>query len=176
MDKKSNKIIHQGADYLLALKGNQGVLHDEVKSFFEDHESLKYAETKSGIVQKVEDHDKGYGRIEKRTCTVTDYLDWLPSKVRRDWLSLRSVVRVESETMLSNATVRQDTRYCLSSMAPDTALHLESSRKHWATENSCHWMLDVVFRVDQYRARGGDAAQNLSTLRRLALNLSLIHI
>ena len=73
--------------------------------------------------------------------------------------------------MLSNATVRQDTRYCLSSMAPDTALHLESSRKHWAIENSCHWVLDVVFRENQCRARGGDAAQNLSTLRRLALNL-----
>jgi len=56
-------------------------------------------------------------------------------------------------------------------MSPNAALHLDCSRKHWGIENSCHWVLDVVFREDQCRARGGDAAQNLSTLRRLALNL-----
>jgi len=111
------EIIHQGADYLLALKGNQETLHEEVKSFFEDPESLNYAEEKGGVVESAEDHDKGHGRIEKRVCTVTDYLDWLPAKVRRDWLGLRSVVRVQSEATLSNGTVRRDTRYFLSSMA-----------------------------------------------------------
>lgn len=165
------EIIHQGADYLLALKGNQETLHDEVKAFFEDAGSLKYAEEKGAVVETVEDHDKGHGRIEKRVCTVTDYLEWLPAKVRRDWLGLRSLVRVETETALSNGSERRETRYYLSSMAPDAAHHLDCSRKHWGIENSCHWVLDVVFREDQSRARSGDCAQNLSTLRRLALNL-----
>jgi len=165
------EIIHQGADYLLALKGNQETLHEEVKAFFEDPESLKYAEQNSAVVETVEDHDKGHGRIEKRVCTVTDYLEWLPAKVRRDWLGLRSLVRVESETTLSNGSERVETRYYLSSMAPDAAHHLNCSRKHWGIENSCHWVLDVVFREDQSRARSGNCAQNLSTLRRLALNL-----
>ncbi len=165
------EIIHHGADYLLALKGNQETLHNEVKAFFEDPESLKYAETKGAVVETVEDHDKGHGRIEKRVCTVTDYLDWLPAKVRRDWLGLRSLVRVETQTALSNGSERRETRYYLSSMSPDAAHHLDCSRKHWGIENSCHWVLDVVFREDQSRARSGDCAQNLSTLRRFALNL-----
>ena len=124
-----------------------------------------------GQRQYDEDHDKGHGRLERRICTVTDYLEWLPAKVRRDWLGLRSVVRVESRSELRDGTVRQDTRYYLSSQAPDAAKHLECSRGHWGIENSCHWVLDVVFREDQCRARSGDAAQNLSTLRRMALNL-----
>lgn len=62
-------------------------------------------------------------------------------------------------------------RYYISSLAPDAARHLELSRSHWTIENSCHWVLDVVFREDDARARCGDAAQNLSTLRRIALNL-----
>jgi len=165
------EIIHQGAHYLLALKGNQETLHDEVKAFFEEAESLEYAAEKGAIVETVEEHDKGHGRLEKRTCTVTDYLDWLPGKTRRDWLGLRTLVRVQTETTLSNATVRRETRYYLSSMEPDAAHHLDCSRKHWGIENSCHWVLDVVFGEDASRARSGDCAQNLSTLRRLALNL-----
>jgi len=165
------EIIHQGADFLLALKGNQETLHDDVKAFFEDPESLVYAEQKGATVATAEEVDKGHGRVEKRVCTVTDFLDWLPAKTRRDWLGLKSIVRLESETTLSNGTTRQDTRYYLSSMEPDALHHLGCSRGHWGIENSCHWVLDVIFGEDQCRARSGHAAQNLSTLRRLVLNL-----
>lgn len=165
------EIIHQGADYLLALKGNQGTLHDDVKAFFEDPGNLEYARQKGGEIETIEEVDKGHGRIEKRICTVTNYLDWLPRKVRREWLGLQSIVRVESEATLSNGTTRRDTRYYLSSLEPGAARHLECSRGHWGIENSCHWVLDVVFGEDQCRARSGHAAQNLSTMRRLALNL-----
>jgi len=165
------EITHQGADFLLALKGNQETLHDDVKAFFEDPESLVYAREKGGIVSRAEEMDKGHGRVEKRVCTVTDFLAWLPAKTKRDWLGLKSIVRVESETVLSNDTIRKDTRYYLSSMEADAAHHLTCSRGHWGIENSCHWVLDVVFGEDQCRARSGHAAQNLSTLRRLVLNL-----
>lgn len=164
-------IIQAGADYLLALKGNQGTLHDDVREFFQDPANLGYAREKGGTVQTFEHHDKGHGRIEKRACTVTDWLDWLPAKVRRDWLGLRSIARVESHTTLANGKVRVEIRYYISSLPPDAAQHLELSRAHWGIENSCHWVLDVVFREDESRARCGDAAQNLSTLRRIALNL-----
>lgn len=164
-------IIHAGADYLLALKGNQGTLHEEVRAFFEDPDSLAYGREKGAIVDICEQHDKGHGRIEKRVCTVTDYLGWLPAKVRRDWLGLRSIVKVESRAELGGGKVRKDTRYYLSSLPPEAARHLELSRAHWGIENSCHWVLDVVFSEDQARARCGDAAQNLSCLRRIALNM-----
>lgn len=164
------EIIHAGAEYLLALKGNQGSLHDDVRAFFEDPANLPYAEEKGAVVETAEHHDKGHGRIERRTCTVTDWLAWLPAKVRREWLGLRTLVRVESHVTLACGKVREDTRYFLSSLPPDAARHLHLSRAHWGIENSCHWVLDVVFGEDQARARCGDAAQNLSTLRRIALN------
>lgn len=164
-------IIQAGADYLLALKGNQGTLHDDVRSFFEDAGSLAYAREKGGVVQTFEHHDKGHGRIEKRVCTVTDWLAWMPAKVRRDWLGLRSIVRIESHTTLSDGRVREETRYFISSLPPDARQHLDLSRAHWSIENSCHWVLDVVFREDQSRVRCGDAAQNFSSLRRIALNM-----
>lgn len=164
-------IIHAGADYLLALKGNQGTLHEEVRAFFEDPGSLAYAREKGAVVDVHEHHDKGHGRVEKRVCTVTDHLGWLPAKVRREWLGLRSIVRVESRAELSDGRVREDTRYYLSSLPPEAARHLKLTRAHWSIENSCHWVLDVVFGEDQARARCGDAAQNLSCLRRIALNM-----
>jgi predicted transposase YbfD/YdcC len=164
-------IIQAGADYLLALKANQGTLHDDVREFFADPANLEYAREKGGIVHTIEHHDKGHGRIEKRVCTVTDWLDWLPASVRRSWLGLRSIVRIESRTTLAGGKVREEVRHYISSLAPDAAQHLELSRAHWGIENSCHWVLDVVFREDEARARCGDAAQNLSTLRRIALNL-----
>lgn len=164
-------IIQAGADYLLALKGNQGTLHADVRAFFENVANLEYAREKGGIVTTIEHHDKGHGRIEKRVCTVTDWLDWMPAKVRRDWLDLRSIIRIESHTTLGNGETRQETRYYISSLPPDATQHLELSRAHWAIENSCHWVLDVVFREDQSRIRCGDAAQNFSALRRIALNL-----
>jgi predicted transposase YbfD/YdcC len=164
-------IIQAGADYLLALKGNQGTLHADVRAFFEDAANLQYAREKGGTVATFEHHDKGHGRIEKRVCTVTDWLGWMPAKVRRDWLDLRSIIRIESHTTLGNGQIRQETRYYISSLPPDAAQHLELSRAHWAIENSCHWVLDVVFREDQSRVRCGDAAQNFSSLRRIAHNL-----
>lgn len=75
-------IIQAGADYLLALKANQGTLDDDVQEFFQDSGNLDDAREKSGTVQTMEHHEKGHGRIEKRVCTVVDWLDWLPAKVR----------------------------------------------------------------------------------------------
>lgn len=104
-------IIHAGADYLLDLKGNQGSLHDDVRAFFTDPENLEYARQKGGTVETVEHHDNGHGRIEKRVCTVTDWLDWMPAKARRSWLGHKTIVRIECHTTLPGGKVREDTRY-----------------------------------------------------------------
>jgi predicted transposase YbfD/YdcC len=111
------------------------------------------------------------GKAEEWRMRNSPSLAVMPAKVRRSWLGLRSIVRVESHTTLPGGKVREDTRYYISSLEPDASQHLELSRSHWAIENSCHWVLDVVFREDDVRARCGDAAQNLSTLRRIALKL-----
>ncbi len=97
----------------------------------------------------------------------------MSAKVRRGWLGLRSIVCVESHTTLPGGKVCEDTLYYISSLEPDASQHLElgRGRSHRAIEYSCHWVLDVVLREDDARARCGDAAQNLSTLRWIALNL-----
>src|SRR5690606_642794 len=76
-----------------------------------------------------------------------------------------------SHTTLPGGKVREDTRYYISSLEHDASQHLELSRSHWAIENSCHWVLVVVFREVDARARCGDAGQNLYTLRPIYLNL-----
>lgn len=164
-------IIQAGADYLLALRDNQGNLHDDVRAFFNDPENLGYAREKGGKLEIVEHHDKGHGRIEKRICPVTDWLDWMPAKVHDSWLGFKSIVRIDRHPTLPGGKVREDTRYYISSLEPDASRHLELSRGPWGIENSCHWVIDVVSREDEARARCGDAAQNLSTLRRISLNL-----
>ncbi len=83
-----------------------------------------------------------------------------------------AIIQAGADYLLAlKGKVREEVRYYISSLAPDAGQHLELSRAHWRIENSCHWVLDVVFREDDARARCGDAAQNLSTLRRIALNL-----
>ena len=80
-------------------------------------------------------------------------------------------MRIESRSTTSEGRLREETRYFISSLPPNAREHLELSRAHWSIENSCHWVLDVVFREDQCRVRCGNAAQNLSSLRRIGLNL-----
>ena len=80
-------------------------------------------------------------------------------------------MRIESHTTLSNGQIRQETRYYLSSLPPDAAQHLELSRAHWAIENSCHWVLDVIFDEDACRVRRDHGAENMALMRRITLNL-----
>ena len=70
-----------------------------------------------------------------------------------------------------NGQITKEIRYYLSSLPVNAEVFGNAVRAHWGIENSCHWMLDVVFREDQCRIRIGNAAENMSTLRRLSLNL-----
>lgn len=164
-------IRHAEADYLLALKGNRAVLHEEVRSLFEDAEALDLACREGHVVCRVSDCDKGHGRTEERHLTVTDHLDWLDPAERRSWLGLRSVVHLHSVRHLADGrTTRQD-RYYLTSLPPEAGSLLRLARGHWSIENQCHWVMDVVYGEDASRVRTGHAAQNLALLRRLSHNL-----
>jgi predicted transposase YbfD/YdcC len=112
--------------------------------------------------------EKGHARIETRRYWQSERLDWFAD--REKWPNLRSVGVVESvrETAGSLQTER---RYYLSSLPPDPAKSARAVRAHWSIENQLHWVMDIHFGEDQSRARTGHAAENLATLRRLALNL-----
>jgi len=158
----AKKILEKNADYLLALKGNQGQLHEDVKLFF----SNKPGTSKFFSHKEI---DGGHGRIETRISTVTGDIDWLKT-MHPQWQKLRSIVEVESVRELKDK-VETEKRYYISSLAADPKGILEAVRQHWGIENSLHWILDVCFGDDQSRIRKGNAPGNIAIIRRCALNL-----
>jgi len=161
-------IVERGAEYVLALKGNQGHMNDEVQALFADAERSGYA----GITHSYDrDVDGGHGRVEIReTWAITD-----PDHLRYvdpegTWPELRSLVMVRSERRVG-ADASVERRYYLSSLETPAAEIGSAVRAHWGIENSVHWVLDLAFRQDEARVRVQHAARNLTTLHHLALNL-----
>lgn len=162
------QIVAQGADYVLALKENQGHLYREVVRLFND----ALTEPSRGIpVETAQTLEKGHGRIEKRqawTISHPDYLKYLDPSGR--WAGLETVVRVDSQRQI-NQQHSQETRYYISSVDGDPKLLNTAVRTHWTIENQLHWVLDVAFREDDSRVHRGHAPENLAVLRHMALNL-----
>jgi predicted transposase YbfD/YdcC len=172
----AKEIIEADADYVLALKGNQETVHEEVKSYLDDalvqqaQIPARKAKVKSipelAYTQTVE---KDHGRLEIRRYWQSGRLDWFADRAK--WEGLRSVGVVESVRQVGSEEPTVERRYYLSSLAVDVERFAQAVRGHWSVENSLHWCLDVQMGEDQSRARTGHAAENLATLRRLALNL-----
>lgn len=162
----ASKIIEKKADYVLALKGNQQSLADEVENYFNQAEALNFEGVECDALGSKE---FGHGRIEKREIYVTEDIDWLPQKDK--WLNLKSIVMIISERLLPGQKPSIERRYYISSL-PANALRMANAiRKHWSIENQAHWILDVGFREDEQNADAGNIAENLSLIRRMALNL-----
>jgi len=166
--KIARKIVDAEADYVLALKGNQETVHDEVRSYLDDAISRWMQNPASvpelGFYETVE---KDHGRIETRRFWQSDNVGWFADRDR--WKGLGSFGAVESVRDI-NGTVTTERRYYLLSLPRNVCMFARAARLHWGVENNVHWLLDVTFKEDQSRAREGHSAQNLATLRRLALN------
>ena len=159
----AKEIKEADAEYVLALKGNQGTAFAEVKAFLD--EAIERKETHLVTLKTT---DKEHGRLEVRQYWQTEKLDWFAD--RKEWEGLQSVGVVEARrTMGGKESVER--RYYLSSLSNDAARLAKAVRGHWGVENSLHWVLDVVFGEDNSRARSGYAAENLAATRRLAINL-----
>ena len=159
-------IIRQKANYVLAVKENQGVLHAKVKTLL-DEAILQKFKGLSG--DQFTEASKGHGRIERRTCWSTPEVHWL--KGIGVWPGLRSVLAVEGRRKTGDKTSVQR-RYFISSLDGEDARTLaQAVRGHWGIENPLHWTLDVQFREDGSRVRKGHGAENLCRLRRIALNM-----
>ena len=155
------QVVEQGGDYVLALKGNQGSLHDDVRCFFED--PARTAEIAHTTV------DGDHGRIETRTSLISTDIAWLQE--RHAWPGLAAIGRV-LRTREVSARVSTETAYYLLS-TPLSAEHFGAvARAHWGVENGLHWVLDVTMNEDQARTRKDHGPQNIALLRRLALNLA----
>ena len=162
----AKKIVEKGGDYVLALKGNQGNLSDEVENYFTQAENICF----DGIAcDAIGSQDYAHGRIERRETYMTEDIDWLPQK--EEWEKLKTIIMVKSERKLPGQSESIERRYYISSL-PFNALKAASViRGHWGIENQAHWILDVAFREDEQNANAGNIAENMSMIRRLSLNL-----
>ena len=161
-------IVDQGADYVLALKGNQPTLRDTVETYFAE---LRTVARPDPHCQHLRTGDGGHGRVEIRqywTSTDPDLLAYLDPKGA--WAGLASVGMVERERRLGVETTHE-AHYYLSSLDGAVQPFTTAVRGHWGIENREHWVLDIAFREDDSRVRSGHAAENFALLRRIALNL-----
>ena len=156
--KIAETIIEKKADYILALKGNQGYLKEDVQNTFLRQPPDSTNETV----------EKGHGRIETRKCEVINKLDFLDEK--EQWAGLRSLARVTAKREI-NGKQSSEERLYISSVESDAKSFNSFIRQHWGVENSLHWTLDVTFREDAQRKRNGHAASNYALVEKIALNL-----
>jgi len=162
------QIREKGGDYVLALKGNQGTLHEDVKLFLDDALERDFAGVKHDLWEQTE---KGHGRLETRRVWCTEDVAWLGRR-HPAWRGLASIAVVESRRQVGQESASVERRYFISSLPGRCAQRIgRVVRDHWGIESRLHWSLDVCFGEDQSRARIRNAAENLSRVRRIALML-----
>ena len=161
----AQQILDQKADYVLALKGNQGTLREDVELFAAEQKANGFKDTKVSRHQTV---DGDHGRIETRAYTAIHDVAWLQQ--RHDWPGLQGIVMVESTRELADK-IERETRFYITSLAWLAIQLGPIVRSHWAVENSLHWVMDMIFRDDECRIRTDHAPANFTTLRHMALNL-----
>src|ERR1700682_3624442 len=161
----AQKIIDKKADYVLALKGNQGSLREDVELFVAEQKAAGFKDAKISRDQTV---DGDHGRIETRTTTVIHDVTWLQE--RHDWPGLKAVVIVDSTREIAGK-IERETRFYITSLVLLASLLGPIVRSHWAVENSLHWVMDMIFRDDECRVRTEHAPANFTTVKHIAHNL-----
>lgn len=164
----ASKIIGKKADYVLALKSNQGTLREDVELFANEQKSRNF---KDATISQDKTVDGDHGRIATRRTTVFHDIDWLQE--RHDWPGLKAVVMVESEREIG-AKVECETRFYITSSTDNADRLGNVVRRHWAVE-SMHWLMDCLFRDDECRVRSEHAPANFTTVKHMAHNLLRRH-
>ena len=155
-------VTARGGDYVLALKANQGSLHEDVRLYLDDP-------ARADELPSCQQVDGDHGRIETRRATVCHEVAWLQE--RHGWPGLAAFGKIEATRETPRQT-KTETRYYIMSapLSPDRFQHVV--RAHWAIENCLHWVLDVTMNEDRQRNRKDHGPENLALMRRLALNIA----
>jgi predicted transposase YbfD/YdcC len=161
----AQKIVDKKADYILALKGNQGSLREDVELFVAEQKAVGFQDTR---ISRDETVDGDHGRIETRTTTVIHDVGWLQE--RHDWPGLKAVIVVDSTREIAGK-IERETRFYITSLVLLASLLGPMVRSHWAVENSLHWVMDMIFRDDECRIRTNHAPANFTTVKHMAHNL-----
>jgi predicted transposase YbfD/YdcC len=165
----AEQIIAGGGDYVLALKGNQETLHQDVMAYLAEHAEDDFARAKA---RQYQTEETGHGRTEQRTYLQMPVPKHLPEAgqwkgLRTIGLAVSVVVRGSKETM--------EGRYYLSSLGMGVKRFARAVRNHWGIENTCHWSLDVTYREDDSRIRDEHLRDNFAWLNRFTLSLLKQH-
>jgi predicted transposase YbfD/YdcC len=156
----AKKVLEKKANYILAVKGNQPRLEEDIDVIVNETKPSSHSEHT----------EEGHGRIEKRSCFVYDDLSVMKTLER--WPGLTSVVKIVSERHVkATDKYETETRFYIASFLAEAKDMAQNIRSHWGIENKLHWSLDVSFNEDKSRKRAGFSAQNFSTITRIALNL-----
>jgi predicted transposase YbfD/YdcC len=161
----AEKIIKKEADYILALKGNQGTLHEDIKLYFTGTKEERLGQPPFDYHKTIV---KDHGRIEKREYWLTADIAWLTMK--EEWKGLQSICMMKSERTLKEKT-STEIFYFISSLPADAKRVGAAIRSHWGIENSLHWVLDMAYREDECRKRKNHSAENFAILRHITHNL-----
>jgi predicted transposase YbfD/YdcC len=161
----AKEIRSLGADYILALKGNQGNLNAEAANFFDQALQVTPKEAGCDYSESVE---KNRGRLEKREIWITQELDWLPQ--REDWVDLNALICIKSTRKIKDKET-VEMRYYIASGKTNAQGYGSGIRAHWGIENKVHWQLDVSYGEDKSTVRKDNGPENLSVLKRCTMNL-----
>lgn len=160
-------ILAQEAEYLLALKENQGTLYADVALLFDDLAQSNFTAYVHDTAKTV---DKDHGRIEVRQAwTISDPALLQALRSPEKWPNLHTLVKLQAERYIGSEH-SCETRYFISSWQTSAQKLLAGVRTHWQIENACHWVLDIAFREDESRLRKDNGPQNFAVLRHIALN------
>jgi predicted transposase YbfD/YdcC len=164
----ADQIVEGGGHYILALKGNQETIHEEIKAVFNSrNESVKNVDCPKTEMEEASEIEKGHGRLEERTVRVCKDVSWL--KREKKWKSVNSLIEIRAHRTIKGRRSTEK-RYYLSSLEAKAKDFLKWVRDHWGVE-SLHWTLDVAFRDDNFQGHTGHLAENFTLLQRLTLTL-----
>lgn len=165
----ADDIVEGGGDYLLALKGNQGTLHQAAEAFIADHSGDDFARVD---VSRYEEDETAHGRKEHRAYYQMNVPKDLPG--RAAWRNLKTI-GIAFRVWQANGKEQMEGRYYISSLKRNAKTFARAVRNHWRIENTLHWSLDMTFREDESRIRGRRVAENIAWLRRITLSLLKQH-
>lgn len=151
------------ADYVVALKENHAILHNEVKEYFLEEEETEFKNEKIESYRTIE---KGHGRLEERIYYYSTDIKWMDGS--KDWEKMNGIGMVIRKVEVNGNKTEERAFYFGS--VKTVGEYAKAVRKHWGVE-SMHWSLDVTFREDACKTRRGKAPENLAMLNRLALNM-----
>ena len=162
--EETQQVRKRGAHFIVGIKGNQPKLYGEAINYFEQAYNIDY---KGVEVDRFQSCEKGHGRIEERKICVSEDIDWLPQKEK--W-ELEALIEVRSERLIKGKT-ETSIRYYGASCKGSAKQFAGWIREHWSIENNLHWVADVVFKEDASLGDTGHSAENMSLIRRLAMNI-----